>query len=72
MYIRPLGNHYMMVVINKWRWHYITFPLNDNIKRVNIMVYQNHRLKNIDSVEKVDGHQDPPGSGDLGVEITSS
>jgi hypothetical protein len=48
----------MMFVINKWRWHYITFP----IKRVNIMVYQNHRLENVDSMEKVDGHQDPPGS----------
>jgi hypothetical protein len=48
----------MMVVINKWRWHYITFP----IKRVNIMVYQNHGLENGDLVEKVDGNQDPPGS----------
>jgi hypothetical protein len=52
MYIRPLGNHYMMVVIKKWRRHYITFP----IKRVNIMVCQNHGLENGDSVEKVDGH----------------
>jgi hypothetical protein len=26
------------------------------------MVYQNHKMKNIDSVEKVDGHRDPPGS----------
>lgn len=42
----------MMVVINMWRWYYITFP----IKRVNMMVYQNHWLENIDSVEKVDGH----------------
>jgi hypothetical protein len=25
-------------------------------------VYQNHRLKNVDSVEKVDGHRDPPRS----------
>jgi hypothetical protein len=47
----------MMVVINEWIWHYITFP----IKRVNIMVDQNHRLENVDSMEKVDGHQDPPG-----------
>jgi hypothetical protein len=42
----------MMVVINKWRWNYITF----SIKIVDIMVYQNHRLKNVDSVEKVDDH----------------
>jgi hypothetical protein len=39
--------------------HYI--PINENIKRVNIMVFQNHRLKNVDSVAKVDGHQDPFG-----------
>jgi hypothetical protein len=58
MYIRPLGNHYMMSIINKWRWHYIIFP----IKRMNIAVYQNHMLKNIDSMKKVDGHQDPPRS----------
>ena len=31
----------MIPVINKWRRHYIPFP----IQRVNIMVYQNHRLK---------------------------
>jgi hypothetical protein len=58
MYIRPLGNHDMMTVINKWRWNYITFP----IKRVNIVVYQNHRLENVDSVEIMEGHRDPPGS----------
>jgi hypothetical protein len=48
----------MMLVINKWRWIYITFP----IKRVNIMVYQNHRIENVDLVENFDVHQDPPGS----------
>jgi len=26
------------------------------------MVYQNHKLENIDSVEKMDGHRDPLGS----------
>jgi hypothetical protein len=41
MYIRPLGNHYMMYLIKKLRWNYIPFPIN----RVNIMVYQNHRLE---------------------------
>jgi hypothetical protein len=56
MYIRPLGNHYMMVVIKKWIWKYITFPLNENIKRVNIMVYQNQGIKNVVSVEKEGGH----------------
>jgi hypothetical protein len=50
-----------MVVIKKWRWNYITFPFNDNIKRVNIMAYQNRIIQNVDSVEKMDGHQDPPG-----------
>jgi hypothetical protein len=59
MYKRPLGNHYMMYAIEKWRWYYITFP----IKMVNIIVYQNHRLKDIDSVENVDGHGNPPESG---------
>ena len=39
--MRRLGNYYVMPVINKWRWHYITFL----IKRVNIMVYQTHKLK---------------------------
>jgi hypothetical protein len=29
---------------------------------VNIIVYQNRKLENVDSREKVDGHQDPPGS----------
>jgi len=47
----------MMVVINKPIWHYITFP----IKRVNIMVYQNYGIEKIDSMEKVNGHRDPPG-----------
>jgi hypothetical protein len=29
------------------------------------MVYQNHNLENVNSVEKMDGHQDPPGSRHL-------
>jgi hypothetical protein len=42
----------MMLLINKWRWNYITFSK----KRVNIMVYETNGLETIVSVEKVDGH----------------
>jgi hypothetical protein len=48
----------MMVLIKKWIWNYTIFL----IKMVNIMVYQNHRLENIDLVEKVDNHRDAPVS----------
>jgi hypothetical protein len=47
----------MMDVIKKWRWNYIIFP----IKKVNIMVYQSHKIENVDSMEKVDGNQDTLG-----------
>jgi hypothetical protein len=58
MYIIPLGNHYMMYTINKWIWHCITLP----IKRVNIMVYQNHMIENFYLMKKVDVHRDTPRS----------
>jgi hypothetical protein len=46
-----------MIDVNiKWTWNYIAFP----VKKVNVMVYKNQGLENIDSVKKVDGHQDSP------------